>query len=96
MFVTALPLYHVFSLLANCFVPAMIGATNLLIANPRDIPALVKDLRRTPFTVITGVNTLFNALLNNEEFVGSISRAFIWRSAAAWRCSGRSPSVGNR
>src|SRR5271165_2608656 len=67
-FVTALPLYHVFSLLVNCFVPMMIGATNLLIANPRDIPALVKDLRRTPFTVITGVNTLFNALLNNEEF----------------------------
>jgi long-chain acyl-CoA synthetase len=68
VFVTALPLYHVFSLLANCFAPAMIGATNLLIANPRDIPALVKDLRRTPFTVITGVNTLFNALLNNKEF----------------------------
>src|SRR5271166_6489213 len=68
VFVTALPLYHVFSLLVNCFVPAMIGATNLLIANPRDIPTVVKDLRRTPFTVITGVNTLFNALLNNEEF----------------------------
>jgi long-chain acyl-CoA synthetase len=68
VFVTALPLYHVFSLLANCFAPTMIGATNLLIVNPRDIPALVKDLRRTPFTVITGVNTLFNALLNNEEF----------------------------
>ena len=68
VFVTALPLYHVFSLLANCFVPAMIGATNLLIANPRDIPAVVKDLRRTPFTVITGVNTLFNAFLNNEDF----------------------------
>jgi long-chain acyl-CoA synthetase len=70
VFVTALPLYHVFSLLVNCFVPLMIGAENLLIANPRDIPALVKDLRRTPFTVITGVNTLFNALLNNKEFVG--------------------------
>ena len=68
VFVTALPLYHVFSLLVNCFVPAMIGATNLLIANPRDIPAVVEDLRRTPFTVITGVNTLFNALLNNEDF----------------------------
>ena len=68
VFVTALPLYHVFSLLVNCFVPAMIGATNLLIANPRDIPAVVKDLRRTPFTVITGVNTLFNAFLNNEDF----------------------------
>ncbi|HEY1452408.1 MAG TPA: AMP-binding protein [Roseiarcus sp.] len=67
-FLAALPLYHVFALQANCFVPVMIGASNLLIANPRDIPALVKDLRRTPCTVMTGVNTLFNALLNNEEF----------------------------
>jgi long-chain acyl-CoA synthetase len=67
-FLAALPLYHVFALTANCFVPVMIGASNLLIANPRDIPALVKDLRRTPCTVMTGVNTLFNALLNNHDF----------------------------
>jgi long-chain acyl-CoA synthetase len=67
-FLAALPLYHVFALTANCFVPVMIGASNLLIANPRDIPALVKDLRRTPCTVMTGVNTLFNALLNNADF----------------------------
>jgi long-chain acyl-CoA synthetase len=67
-FLAALPLYHVFALQANCFVPVMIGASNLLIANPRDIPALIKDLRRTPCTVITGVNTLFNALLNNQDF----------------------------
>jgi len=67
-FLAALPLYHVFALQANCFVPVMIGASNLLIANPRDIPALIKDLRRTPCTVMTGVNTLFNALLNNESF----------------------------
>ncbi len=69
-FLAALPLYHVFALQANCFVPVMIGASNLLIANPRDIPALVKDMRRTPCTVITGVNTLFNALLNNRDFAG--------------------------
>jgi long-chain acyl-CoA synthetase len=68
-FLAALPLYHVFALQANCFVPVMIGATNLLIANPRDIPDLVKALRKTPCTVITGVNTLFNALLNNQDFV---------------------------
>jgi long-chain acyl-CoA synthetase len=68
MFVAALPLYHVFALQVNGFVPLMIGASNLLIANPRDIPALVKTLRRTPFTVIPGVNTLFNALLNDKEF----------------------------
>ena len=68
VFLAALPLYHVFALQANCFVPVMIGASNLLIANPRDIPALVKALRGTPCTVITGVNTLFNALLNNPDF----------------------------
>jgi long-chain acyl-CoA synthetase len=68
MFVAALPLYHVFALQVNGFVPLMIGASSLMIANPRDIPALVKALRGTPFTVIPGVNTLFNALLNNEDF----------------------------
>jgi len=69
VFVTALPLYHVFALTVNCFVPAMIGANNLLIANPRDVKAFVKAMRQTPFTVITGVNTLFNTLLNDEEFL---------------------------
>jgi long-chain acyl-CoA synthetase len=69
VFVTALPLYHVFALTVNCFVPVMIGANNLLIPNPRDIRALVKAIRQTPFTVVTGVNTLFNALLNDEEFL---------------------------
>jgi long-chain acyl-CoA synthetase len=68
MFVAALPLYHVFALQVNGFVPLMIGASNLLIANPRDMPALVKALRKTPFTAIPGVNTLFNALLNNKDF----------------------------
>ena len=68
VFVTALPLYHVFALLANCFVPAMIGAANLLIPNPRDIEAFVKAMRGTRFTAITGVNTLFNALLNDADF----------------------------
>ncbi len=68
MFVAALPLYHVFALQVNGFVPLMIGASNLMIANPRDIPALVKALRGAPFTAIPGVNTLFNALLNNKDF----------------------------
>ncbi|HTZ67918.1 MAG TPA: long-chain-fatty-acid--CoA ligase [Roseiarcus sp.] len=67
-FVAALPLYHVFALQVNGFVPLMIGASNLMIANPRDIPALIKALRGTPFTVLPGVNTLFNALLNNKDF----------------------------
>jgi long-chain acyl-CoA synthetase len=68
MFVAALPLYHVFALQVNGFVPLMIGASNLLIANPRDIPALVKALGGAPFTVLPGVNTLFNALLNDKDF----------------------------
>ncbi len=68
-FVTALPLYHVFALLVNCFVPLKIGASNLLIPNPRDLRAFVKAMRGTRFTAITGVNTLFNALLNDPEFL---------------------------
>jgi long-chain acyl-CoA synthetase len=66
--VTALPLYHIFALTANCLTFMRIGAKNLLIANPRDIPAFIKEWRKYPVTVFTGVNTLFNALLNNAEF----------------------------
>jgi long-chain acyl-CoA synthetase len=66
--ITALPLYHIFSLTANSMIFSSIGALNVLITNPRDIPAFVKDLKKFKFTAITGVNTLFNALLNNEEF----------------------------
>jgi long-chain acyl-CoA synthetase len=66
--VTALPLYHIFALTANCLTFIKVGATNVLITNPRDIPGFVKELAKYPFTVITGVNTLFNALVNNPEF----------------------------
>ncbi len=66
--ITALPLYHIFALTANCLTFCKIGATNVLITNPRDIPGFVRELRRHRFSVITGVNTLFNALLNNPEF----------------------------
>ncbi|HQU49866.1 MAG TPA: long-chain-fatty-acid--CoA ligase [Casimicrobiaceae bacterium] len=66
--VTPLPLYHIFSLTANCLVFMTLGAENLLIPNPRDIPGFVKTLRKVPFTAFTGVNTLFNALLNNAKF----------------------------
>ena len=66
--ITALPLYHIFSLTANCLTFFKIGACNVLITNPRDIPGFVAELGKYPFTVITGVNTLFNALLNNPEF----------------------------
>ena len=68
MIVTALPLYHIFSLTANCMVFSKIGATNLLITNPRDIPDFIKTLSKYPVTCITGVNTLFNALLNHPDF----------------------------
>lgn len=66
--VTALPLYHVFALTVNCLLFIEMGAQNLLITNPRDIPGFIKELQKHPFTAITGVNTLFNALVNNEDF----------------------------
>lgn len=66
--ITPLPLYHIFSLTANCFVFCSVGALNILITNPRDIPGFVKEMKKWKFTAITGVNTLFNGLLNNEDF----------------------------
>ncbi len=66
--VTALPLYHIFALTANCLTFLRLGATNVLIPNPRDIPGLVKEFSKYPFSVFTGVNTLFNALLNDAGF----------------------------
>ncbi|HET9700550.1 MAG TPA: long-chain-fatty-acid--CoA ligase [Burkholderiales bacterium] len=69
--VTALPLYHIFSLTVNCLVFTKWGANNLLITNPRDIPNFIKELKKTPFSVITGVNTLFNALLHHPE-IGAV------------------------
>jgi long-chain acyl-CoA synthetase len=66
--VTALPLYHIFALTANCLTFLTLGGTNLLITNPRDMPGFVKELAKYPFTAITGVNTLFNGLLNTPGF----------------------------
>jgi len=66
--ITALPLYHIFSLTANCLVFMEAGAKNILIPNPRDFAGFVKELSKHPFTFISGVNTLFNALLNAEGF----------------------------
>jgi long-chain acyl-CoA synthetase len=66
--ITALPLYHIFSLTVNCLNMMALGGENILITNPRDIPGFVKELRRHRYNIITGVNTLFNALLNNAEF----------------------------
>ncbi len=66
--ITALPLYHIFSLTVNCLLMMKVGGFNILITNPRDIPGFVKELAKHDYNVITGVNTLFNALLNNAEF----------------------------
>jgi long-chain acyl-CoA synthetase len=66
--ITALPLYHIFALTGNCLVFMKIGARNILIPNPRDLPRFVAELRHYPFTAFTGVNTLFNALLNTPGF----------------------------
>ncbi len=66
--VTALPLYHIFALTVNALLFLELGGHNLLITNPRDIPGFVKALGKFPFTALTGVNTLFNALLNEPQF----------------------------
>ena len=66
--ITALPLYHIFSLTANGLVFMKFGALNYLITNPRDMHGFVKELSKIPFTAITGVNTLFNGLLNTPGF----------------------------
>ncbi|MCO6506082.1 MAG: AMP-binding protein [Snodgrassella sp.] len=66
--VTPLPLYHIFSLTVNIMIFANTGSKNILITNPRDINALVKVLKKNRVTVMSGVNTLFNALIHNEEF----------------------------
>ncbi|MEO0575588.1 MAG: AMP-binding protein [Pseudomonadota bacterium] len=66
--ITALPLYHIFSLQGNCLSLMIRGGLNVLITNPRDFDAFVNELRQYPFTYFTGVNTLFNALLNMPEF----------------------------
>ena len=68
LIVTALPLYHIFALTANCLTFFTLGGTNLLITNPRDMPLFVKELGKYKFTAITGVNTLFNGLLNTPGF----------------------------
>ncbi len=68
LIVTALPLYHIFALTANGLVFMKLGGLNYLITNPRDMPGFVKELSKIPFTAITGVNTLFNGLLNTPGF----------------------------
>ncbi|PLP57354.1 long-chain fatty acid--CoA ligase [Mesorhizobium loti] len=68
IFVCALPLYHIYALTVNALMGMQQGAQNILIPNPRDIPGFVKELQKYPVNVFPGLNTLFNALLNNEDF----------------------------
>ncbi|MBK5104866.1 MAG: long-chain-fatty-acid--CoA ligase [Burkholderiales bacterium] len=66
--ITALPLYHIFSLTVNCLMMLKIGGKNVLIVNPRDIAGFVKELAKHKYTTITGVNTLFNGLMHHPDF----------------------------
>jgi len=66
--ICALPLYHIFGFNTNMMLGMRMGSCNLLIANPRDIPAMFKDLRRQPFHSLPAVNTLFNAMANHPDF----------------------------
>lgn len=66
--ITAIPMYHIFALSVNGILMFSEGAKSILITNPRDIPGFVKELRKHKFSIITGVNTLFNGLLNNPDF----------------------------
>ena len=67
-YICALPLYHIFALTVNAMMGIQQGARNLLIPNPRDIPAFVKELQKAPFHIFPGLNTLFNALMENADF----------------------------
>ena len=66
--VTALPLYHIFSLTANCLTFIKTGSKNILITNPRDMSRFIKEIKNVGFSIMTGVNTLFNSLLNQPDF----------------------------
>jgi long-chain acyl-CoA synthetase len=69
--ITALPLYHVYALTCNCFCYTDLGGHNVLITDPRDIPAFIRELRRWPFTAITGVNTLYQHLASHPD-IGTV------------------------
>jgi long-chain acyl-CoA synthetase len=66
--VCALPLYHIFSLTVNCLAFLHYGTSNIMITNPRDIPGFIKTLRKNRFTLFSGLNTLYNALMNHPDF----------------------------
>lgn len=65
---TPLPLYHIFAFTVNCMAMMSYGAKNVLVTNPRDLPKFIGEFKKNKITIFTGVNTLFNAMTNNEEF----------------------------
>jgi long-chain acyl-CoA synthetase len=106
--ITALPLYHIFALTGNCILFLRIGWTNVLITNPRDFPGFVKEIAKYRFTFISGVNTLFNALLHTPGFekvdfsalrcTPAVSRSSTTNDSSAGRPTGAAvarPSSGN-
>ncbi len=94
---TAIPLYHIFALTANCLVFMQIGGMSLMITNPRDMPGFVKELSKVKFSVITGVNTLFNGLLHTPVLKAlRLPPICVLPSAAAWRYSVRSRKNGKK
>ena len=95
--VAPLPFYHILALVLNCMMFVRGGGLQILIANPRDIPSLVKTLAASRFTFFVGVNTLFNALVHNEAFRQSgLQQPAHGGRAAERRCSWRWPSAGKR
>jgi long-chain acyl-CoA synthetase len=96
LFIVPLPLYHIFALTVCAMLSMRLGGHCVLIPNPRDIPGFVKELGKYKFNVFPAVNTLFNALLNNEDFRKLDFSRLIFPPAAAWRCRRRWPSAGWR
>ena len=84
--ITALPLYHIFALTANCLTFIKHGGRNILITNPRDMPGFVKELGKVKFSMISGVNTLFNGLLNTKGFKDLDFSNLKVSLGAGWRC----------
>ena len=96
VFVCPLPLYHIFALTVNALMGMYQGAQNILIPNPRDIPAFVGELKKYPINVFPGLNTLFNALLNNEDFRKLDFKPLYLTLAAAWPRRSRWPTAGGK
>lgn len=92
--ITALPLYHIFALTVNGLLMFSNGVKNVLIVNARDIPGFIKEIKKYKFTILTGVNTLFNGLLNNPEFRNvdfphcTAVSAEVWLFRMLWRSDG--------